>query len=42
MIYEYPMEKRAELLPLFQGIEYLESLALGVLLSDLGMVYVMI
>ncbi len=39
MIYEYPQEKRAELLPLFQGIEYLESLALGVLLSDLGMVY---
>ncbi|MHA1121992.1 MAG: GNAT family N-acetyltransferase [Candidatus Heimdallarchaeota archaeon] len=39
MIYEYPKEKRDELLPLFQGIEYLESLALGVLLSDLGMVY---
>ena len=39
MIYEYPQEKRVELLPLFQGIEYLESLALGVLLSDLGKVY---
>lgn len=40
MIYEYPQEKRAELLPLFQGIEYLEAIAIGVLLSDLGILYV--
>ncbi|MFX1252761.1 MAG: GNAT family N-acetyltransferase [Promethearchaeota archaeon] len=40
MIYKYPREKRAELLPLVQGIEYLEALVLGVLLSDLGNVYV--
>jgi GNAT superfamily N-acetyltransferase len=40
MIFEYPQEKRAELLPLFQGIEYLEAIALGILISDLGKVYV--
>jgi GNAT superfamily N-acetyltransferase len=40
MIYKYPQEKRAELLPLFHGIEYLEALVLGVLLSDLGNVFV--
>ncbi|NPD90701.1 MAG: GNAT family N-acetyltransferase [Asgard group archaeon] len=40
MIYEYPQEKRAELLPLFQGIEYLDALALGVLLSELGELFV--
>ncbi|MHA1309039.1 MAG: GNAT family N-acetyltransferase [Candidatus Heimdallarchaeota archaeon] len=39
MIYEYPQEKRAELLPFFQGIEYLEVLVLGVLVSDLGKVF---
>lgn len=40
MIYKYPQEKRAEMLPLFQGLEYLEALVLGILTSDLGKVYV--
>jgi GNAT superfamily N-acetyltransferase len=40
MIYKYPQGTRTELLPLFEGIEYLEALVLGMLLSDLGNVFV--
>jgi len=40
MIYEYQQEKRAELIPLFEGIEYLETLVFGILVSDLGKVFV--
>jgi GNAT superfamily N-acetyltransferase len=40
LIYEYPLEKRAEILPLFQGVNYLEAVALGTIASDLGKVFV--
>ncbi len=40
MIYEYPQDKRDELLPLFKEHKYLEAIALGLLVSDLGKVFV--
>ncbi|NHJ46510.1 MAG: hypothetical protein FK733_01865 [Asgard group archaeon] len=40
MLFEFPQEKRAELLPLFQDVDYLEAIVLGTLTSDLGKVFV--
>ncbi len=39
-VYEYPQDKRAELVPLFEGHKYLEALVFGTLLTDLGKVFV--
>ncbi len=40
MMYEYPQEKRENLLPLFKEHCYLEAIVLGLLVSDLGKVLV--
>ena len=40
IVYEYPQNKRTELLPLFKEHKYLEAIILGTLLSDLGKVFV--
>lgn len=40
MIFEYPQNKRVDLLPLFKEHKYMDALILGTLLSDIGKVYV--
>jgi len=40
MIYEYPQEKRIELIPLFKEHRYLDAIVLGLVASKLGKVYV--
>jgi GNAT superfamily N-acetyltransferase len=40
MIYEYPQDKREDLISLFKEHKYLDAIVLGLLVSDLGKVFV--
>ncbi|NHJ04030.1 MAG: GNAT family N-acetyltransferase [Candidatus Heimdallarchaeota archaeon] len=40
LLYEYPQDKRAELLSLFEEHKYLEAIVLGLVISDLGKILV--